>query len=161
MDMKRGASGFTLVEIMFSVTILGILAALGSYAIMTSVKKANIRQAEAERDMISASVLQLAWDTGRWPNKAVRTKPGSTEIWNISGDAVGLMGTDGAYPDWKGPYYEGEILDPWGTPYFFDPDYRTNGVMRISVGSLGPDGAGKNVYETGTGKDNIVILLDD
>lgn len=153
--MKK--NGFTLVEIAVVTIVIGLLATLGSMAILKGIKHSRIKHAETDLQMISAAVLQLAWDTGDWPNGRVRTSPGSAEVWDISGDTSGVMGSDGSYNDWKGPYYDGETLDPWGNPYFFDPDYLISGVNHIVVGSFGPNGKGQNVYDD----DDIYVLLDD
>lgn len=153
--MKK--SGFTLVEIAVVTMIIGLLATLGSLAIMKSVQNSRIKQAETELSMMSAAVLQLAWDTGKWPNGQPRTTAGSTEMWDISLSSCGLMNTDGNYSDWKGPYYGGEIMDPWGNPYFFDPDYKIDHVDHVVVGSFGPNGVGPNDYDS----DDIYVLLDD
>ncbi len=48
-----------------------------------------------------------------------------------------------------------------GNPYFFDPDYLTNGVRHVVVGSFGPDGQGPKVYRGKSARDNIIVLLDD
>lgn len=152
--MKKG---FTLVEIMITVSVIGLLAALCTYGVTQGRKNARINEAKVELEMLSAAVLQLAWDTGYWPNRALRTRPGSTEIWDISGDQNGLEGSDGFFRNWKGPYYDEAVEDPWGNPYFFDPDYRVDGVMRIVVGSFGPNGRGRNEYDS----DDIYVLLDD
>lgn len=153
--MKKYA--YTLMEMMIVVVVVGILGSLATTAVRKNIKKTLIKQAATEVEILSAATLQLAWDTGRWPNKAIRTNPGSAEIWNISGNAAGLMGTDGTFNHWKGPYYEGSIKDPWGNPYFFDPDYLVDGVNRIVVGSFGPNGQGRNMYDS----DDIFVLLDD
>jgi type II secretory pathway pseudopilin PulG len=149
--------GFTLTETMIMVGLISLLGAIASVAVSKAHRNARIKQTETELNMLAAAVLQMTWDTGRWPNKAVRTTPGSTEIWNITGAAVGLLDTDGSYNNWKGPYYEGAVLDPWGQPYFFDPDYTTSQGIRIVIGSFGPNGKGPNLYD----KDDIYILLDD
>ncbi|HSR87713.1 MAG TPA: prepilin-type N-terminal cleavage/methylation domain-containing protein [Pontiella sp.] len=153
----KNRHGFTLLEIMVTIGILGLLTVMATYALRTARTKAYIRQAEGDLQMLATATLQLAWDTSRWPNKALRTQPGSTEIWNISIAAAGLEGTDGTYDEWKGPYFAGNIMDPWGNPYFFDPDYRVNGVDRVVVGSFGPNGVGRNLYDS----DDIYVLLDD
>ena len=155
--MKNKKSAFTLVEIMVVIGCLSLLAALGSVAVQKSIRNARVKQAGAELEILATAVLQLAWDTGRMPNKALRTNQGSVEIWNISPDAAGLTGNDGSYSNWKGPYYEGTALDPWGKPYFYDPDYRVNGVMRPVIGSFGPNGTGRNRYDA----DDIYVLLDN
>ncbi len=153
--MKK--NGFTLIEIMMVVGVVGILATLGTLAVRKSSESSRIKQAHIELEMISVAALQLAWDTGKWPNGQSRAAGGSTEMWDISVDMCGLLGTDGNYNEWKGPYYDGEIKDAWGNNYFFDPDYRIAGVNHVVVGSFGPNGKGKNLYDS----DDIYILLDD
>ncbi len=149
--------GFTLVEIMVVVGIIGLLAGIGVPAILKGVQSSRIKEARIELEMISTAGLQLAWDTGKWPNGQPRTAGGSAERWDISEARCGLLGTDGTYNEWKGPYYDGEIKDPWGNPYFFDPDYLVDGVMRVAVGSFGPNGVGRNRYDS----DDVYILLDN
>jgi len=158
--MKK--SGFTLVEIAVVTMIIGLLATLGSLAIMRGIQGSRIKNAQAELEIISTAVLQLAWDTGKWPNGQPRIAGGSTEMWDVSEDRCGLLDTDGNYGKWKGPYYDGPIKDPWGNPYFFDPDYRhreKDGTVRnaVVVGSFGPNGSGRNLYDS----DDVYVLLDD
>ena len=149
--------GFTSIEISVVTIIIGLLAALGSLAVLRGVEASRIKNTETELEMLGAAVLQLAWDTGRWPNGAVRTAGGSREIWNVSPASSGLLDTDGNYNNWQGPYYDGALVDPWGNGYFFDPDYRINGVNRVVIGSFGPNGVGRNQYDA----DDIYVLLDD
>jgi len=153
--MKK--NGFTLVEIAVVTFIIGLLASLGALAITKGIQSSRIKQAETELEMISAAVLQLAWDTGKWPNGQLRTSGGSTEMWDISPADCGLLDTNGNYNNWKGPYYDSEVEDPWGNRYFFDPDYLILGVNHVVVGSFGPNGSGKNLYDS----DDVYILLDD
>jgi general secretion pathway protein G len=154
---KQTKDGFTLLEIMITVGILGLLISAVTYSILRAAANSRTRTAETHLEMIAAATLQLAWDTKRWPNQALRSNPGSTEIWDISTDAAGLADNDGDYDDWQGPYYRGDFVDPWGNPYFFDPDFRVDGVMRVVVGSFGPNGRGRNQYDS----DDIIVLLDD
>lgn len=153
--MKK--SGFTLIEIIVVTLIIGLLATLATLAIRKSVRNSRIRNTESELEMLSAAVLQLAWDTGKWPNGRPRNNGGSTEIWDISPDSCGLLGNDGNYDHWKGSYYDGALEDQWGNSYFFDPDYRIDGVDHVVVGSFGPNGVGPNRYDS----DDIYVLLDD
>jgi len=150
-------NGFTLIEIVITVGIISILGSLAALAVTKSHRKALLEQAETELNIMSAAILNMAWDTSRFPNKNLRTAPGSLEIWDLSVAEAGLLKSDGTYDNWKGPYYEGALLDPWGNPYFFDPDYRIDGVDRTVVGSFGPNRQGRNLYD----EDDIYILLDD
>lgn len=164
--MKK--SGFTLLEIAVVTIIIGLLVTMSSLAITKSIRNSRIKHAEAELEILTAAVLQLAWDTGKWPNGEPLTTAGSIEVWNLSGGNCGLFDNDGTYNNWKGPYYEGPVDDPWGKEtepnrkYFFDPDYlhtEKDGTVRnaIVVGSFGPNGVGKNLYDS----DDIYVLLDD
>jgi type II secretory pathway pseudopilin PulG len=150
-------NGFTSIEIAIVTIIIGFLAALGSLAVRRGVETSRIKNTQAELEILGAAVLQLAWDSGQWPNGAVRTTGGSVEIWNVSPASVGLMDTDGSYNNWLGPYYDGNLEDPWGNDYFFDPDYLIDGIDRVVIGSFGPNGVGPNTYDS----DDIYVLLDD
>jgi len=154
--MRQRKAAFTLVEIMVVVGCLSLLMMMGTLGVRKAIRNARIKQAEGELQIIATAVLQLAWDTGRMPNRALRTNQGSAERWNLSKDVAGLMATDGSYPDWKGPYYEGPVFDPWGQPYFYDPDYTINGAIRPVVGSFGPNRVGRNMYDA----DDIKVPLD-
>ena len=44
---------------------------------------------------------------------------------------MGLDSTDGGFPDWQGPYYDGPWVDPWGTNYFIDYDYHLPDGMEV------------------------------
>ena len=151
---------FTLVEIAIVVAIIGLLAALAVLNITKAMKTSREKTALTELELLSTGILQLAWDTGRWPNKAWRDESASgvNEIWTFVGSGLQENTSDGIYEGWKGPYYEGSYTDPWGNPYFFDSDYRYGGQNdRIVVGSFGPNGVGRNVYDD----DNILVFLDD
>ena len=70
---------------------------------------------------------------------------------------MGLLATNDDFPDWTGPYLDEMPVDPWGNDYFFDPDYRIDGVKQMVIGSSGPNGSGLNVYD----EDNIIIILSN
>lgn len=153
-------TGFTLVEILVVVAIVGLLATVSTLSISKAMHNSRKNTAIAELELIATGILQLAWDTGRWPNKAWReaSASGVNEIWTFVGSGLDKNTVDGIYDGWKGPYYEGSYTDPWGNPYFFDSDYAYGGRNdRIVVGSFGPNGIGRNVYD----KDNILVFLDE
>ncbi|HEY5654012.1 MAG TPA: prepilin-type N-terminal cleavage/methylation domain-containing protein [Pontiella sp.] len=154
--MQQNKNGFTLVEIVVVVAIIGLLATLTSLKVVQIINRGRSNAAGVDLSNIATATMQLAWDTGRWPNRAVRTTPGSVEVWDLSKGSAGLGSNGGNYPDWKGPYYLGETLDPWGNPYFFDPDYRVNGVNKVVVGSFGANGKGRNYYD----EDDVFVVLE-
>ena len=68
---------------------------------------------------------------------------------------MGLAATDGTYPNWRGPDYDGPFRDTWGNNYFFDEDYDLNGTTVAAIGSYGPNGEGLNQYDD----DDIVLII--
>jgi general secretion pathway protein G len=151
----RGTSGFTLVEIVVVIGVIGVLIAIAVPVMLRARTNARIQRAKVEVEMIAAAVRQLAWDTGRWPGGATRTTPQIIEVWDLSTGAAGLLSNDGRFPNWKGPYIPEVINDPWGNKYFFDPDYRIGGQWKVAVGSFGPNGMGRNWYD----EDNIYLVI--
>jgi general secretion pathway protein G len=147
--------GFTLVEIMIVVAIIAVLATI-AIASMVRVRRMT-RETVALNDLriISDAIETLATETSRWPGGIPCDQEANPEIWNLTLPYAGLMATDGAFPKWNGPYLRRIPLDPWGMPYFFDPDYRIGGRYYPVVGSFGPDKWGRNRYN----EDDIYVIL--
>jgi len=153
-----GNRGFTLTEILIAVTLIGVLVAIALPAFAKARKSSRIKQAESELEMISTALLKLAWDTGKWPRGLERNVFQGLETWDLSTEDAGLLDADlSDFPDWNGPYLDSLPVDPWGNNYFFDPDYRHEWQWRVAVGSFGPNGQGRNVYDS----DNIYVFLDE
>ena len=121
----RRSPGFTLVEIMVVVVILGILAVLIVPRVLGRSDEA--RQAAAKHDIatIMQSLKLYRLDNGRYPTneqglQALVTKPSGTPV----------------PPNWK-PYLDKVPKDPWGNTY----QYLSPGVhSEVDVFSLGSDG---------------------
>jgi len=122
---KRRPAGFTLVEIMVVVVILGILAVLIVPRVLGRSDEA--RQAAAKHDIatVMQSLKLYRLDNGRYPTseqglQALVTKPASAP----------------APSNWK-PYLDKVPKDPWGNTY----QYLSPGVHgEVDVFSLGADG---------------------
>jgi len=148
--------GFTVIEIMIIVLVIGVLLAVVLPSIRAVRRNSRIKQAEAQLEILAAAIKQLAWDTGKFPG----AKPlvDGKEVPNLTVPDAGLLAEDGDFPNWKGPYIRNIPLDPWGARYFFDADYTMpDGDVRTVVGSHGPNRSAMNAYDS----DNIVVLLDD
>ena len=113
------AAGFTLIEILVVMAIIGMLAVMVAPNIFN-------QQAGAQRDaaLSQVSALEAALDTYRLD---VGQYPDSLE---------GLVQNDSGRAVWNGPYLRREVpLDPWGNNYVYDSDGR-----EFTLVSYGPDG---------------------
>ena len=113
------AAGFTLIEILVVMAIIGMLAVMVAPSIFN-------QQAGAQRDaaLSQISALEAALDTYRLD---VGQYPDSLE---------GLVENDSGRAAWNGPYLRREVpLDPWGNEYVYDSDGRG-----FTLVSYGPDG---------------------
>ena len=154
--------GFTLLELMICVTIIGILSAIAIPSFLAYREKAKIAQATSDLKTFQLAIMNLALDTTMWPNNIddagiADGSCDSGEIDDLRIPDVGLLATNDDFPDWTGPYLNEMPVDPWGNDYFFDPDYGIDGVKYMVIGSFGSNGVGINVYD----EDNIIIILSD
>lgn len=112
-------SGFTLIEILVVMAIIGMLAVMVAPNIFN-------QQAGAQRDaaLSQISSLEAALDTYRLD---VGEYPDSLE---------GLIENDSGRAAWNGPYLRREVpKDPWGNEYIYESEGRS-----FTLVSYGPDG---------------------
>jgi len=146
---------FTLTEMMIAIIIIGVLVAIAVPNFARVREKARIEKAKADLEILAAAIRQLAWDTGKWPGGIDRHIRQNAETWDLSTPAAGIIAADDRFPGWKGPYAPCIPLDPWGSKYFFDPDYYVSGQVYAVVGSFGPNKRGPNLYD----RDDIYVIL--
>lgn len=124
---RRHQSGFTLIEVMVVVVILGILAALIVPKIMSRPDEARAIAAKQDVAALAQALKLYRLDNRRYPSteqglQALVAKPAQAPV-----------------PDnWKsGGYLERLPLDPWGKPYqYLNPGLRGE----IDIFSFGADG---------------------
>ena len=133
---KRAGGGFTLVEVMVVVVILGILAVLIVPRVLGRSDEARAAAAKHDVAALMQSLKLYRLDNGRYPTndqglQALVAKPQ----------------TGPAPSNWK-QYLDNLPKDPWGNPY----QYLNPGVHgEIDVFSLGADG-----QPGGTGADGDI-----
>jgi len=112
--------GFSLIEIILVVVLIGGIVAFAATRILGGGDRARVRLAEAQVQTLAEKIEQFRMDTG--------SLPASLEQLVVQpGDAVG----------WLGPYAkESELRDPWNTPF----EYRSPGDGKpFDIVSFGAD----------------------
>jgi len=101
-----GDQGFTLIEIMIVIIIIGLLASLVAPKFFGKVDKAKVKTTKAQIELLGAALDSYRLDNGAYPSteqglEALRTKPKDLNTWD-------------------GPYLPKKIpLDAWGKEYHY------------------------------------------
>jgi general secretion pathway protein G len=117
---REHEKGFTLIEILIVVMIIGLLASFVAPNLIGRYERSKEEITKAQVEMLSSGVLSFKLDLNRYPT--------SLEELTKSTD-----------PKWRGPYLSKQELpkDPWGKDY----QYKTPGDHGpFDLFSLGPDG---------------------
>ena len=122
---SRRSLGFTLIELMVVIMILGVLAALVVPRVMSRPDEARVVAAKQDIAQIMQALKLYRLDNSRYPS----TEQGL--------QALAVRPTSGPIPNnWKS-YLDKVPTDPWGRPYqFLSPGIRGD----IDVFSFGADG---------------------
>jgi general secretion pathway protein G len=124
---RRYRAGFTLMELLLVLVIIGLLAALVGPTLYQRIKPAKEAAARAQIENFMTALDGYFVDTGRYPNtqeglKALRAKPEAVDKWN-------------------GPYLKKEVpQDPWGNAYVYRAPGRNGGYEIQSYGADGREG---------------------
>ena len=98
--------GFTLLELLVVIVIIGLLTAIVGPRYFSQVGTSEHATAKAQINMLSKALDAYRLDTGHYP----ATERGL--------DALVIKPND--EPKWNGPYMQKKIPpDPWGRPYIF------------------------------------------
>ena len=123
---RAGESGFTLLEMLVVLVIMGLLAGLVGPQLLSRVDTSKVSAASTQARMLKTSLETMRLDIGRFPTKEEGL------------DLLNRPPTDERMSRrWHGPYLSEEIpLDPWGNPYVYEPQSDSYLVLY----SMGADG---------------------
>jgi general secretion pathway protein G len=118
----RAARGFTLIEILVVMALIGIVLALVANRMADASVKGKVAATKISLDTLAGDIQTYALDVGNPPDKLddLMKKPGNATNWN-------------------GPYArDKDLKDPWGHPFVYhSPGTHGND---FDLYSMGPDG---------------------
>ncbi|HEY1615370.1 MAG TPA: type II secretion system major pseudopilin GspG [Rhizomicrobium sp.] len=126
---SRNESGYTLMELLVVLAILGLLAAIATPMVLHYLDSAKVSTAKTEVANLAAGLDLFKYDVGRYPS----TQEGLES----------LVSAPQGVENWNGPYIKKttKLSDPWGHPY----NYRYPGAHAefdlYSFGAKGAEGA--------------------
>ena len=128
----KRASGFTLLEMLAVIVLIGVIATIVVRSVSGSVDKGKYGAGKAQLTELSQSIENYALDNGAPPKQleSLVTKPASA-------------------PNWQGPYAKASLLkDPWGHGFGYQYPGRHGSfdlVFYGQDGQPGGDGYSKDV----------------
>jgi general secretion pathway protein G len=132
---RKGEAGFTLVEILVVITIIGLIMAIVGPRVLNYLGESKVKAAKIQMESFSSALDLYYLDVGSYPSSS----DGLTALVQRPGDAEA----------WNGPYLKGGVVpnDPWGHPYVYRSPAEHAPYEIVSFGSDGQEGG------TGTAAD--------
>ena len=123
-----GSSGFTLIEMLVVLVIIGLIMGLVGPRVLNYLTEARVKAARLQIEALSSSLDLYYLDTGRYPT----TSEGLTALVRRPGNMAG----------WNGPYVKGGNVpeDPWKHDYIYRSPAEGAPYEIISLGSDGREG---------------------
>ena len=123
--------GFTLLELLVVILIIGLLTGIVAPRFLGQVSRSETTAARAQLNALDKALQAYRIDTGRFPNSMQGLRA--------------LVTAPADEPRWRGPYMRGEIPpDPWGSAYVYrSPGANGQDYELLSLGrDRAPGGSG-------------------
>jgi general secretion pathway protein G len=125
---RRRQRGFTLVELLVVITIIGLIMGLVGPRVLNYLTESKAKAAKIQIESLSSALDLYFLDVGRYPT--------------TSEGLVALVRRPGSSAAWNGPYLKGGLVpaDPWGNPYVYRSPGEHGSYDIISYASDGQEG---------------------
>jgi general secretion pathway protein G len=125
---RRAEQGFTLVEMLVVITIIGLIMGLIGPRVLNYLSESKVKAAKIQLQSFAAALDLFSLDAGRYPSTA-------------EGLAVLVRRAPGVSA-WNGPYLRGGAVpnDPWNNPYIYRAPGERSAYDIVSYGSDGNAG---------------------
>lgn len=132
-----GARGFTLLELLVVLAILGLLAAIIGPQVIRYLGSSRSQSARVQVKNVTAALELYRLDVGRYPSTAEGLQA--------------LVAAPPSAPAWNGPYIQqaSALVDPWGKPYLFRAPGQRGEVDVYTLGSDGLEGGDGEARDVG------------
>lgn len=130
---KSSEAGFTLMEMLVVLVVIGLIAAVAIPQITKLMGSAKSKAAKVQMETLSASLRYYEMDVGAYPT----SEQGLDILWSMPDPE----------PGWSGPYVrqERQLKDPWNRDFVYQSPIEGAPFELISLGADGKEG--------GTGED--------
>ena len=124
---RTGEQGFTLVEMLVVITIIGLIMGLIGPRVLNYLSESKVKAAKIQMQSFASALDLYNLDTGRYPTAS---------------EGLTALVQPSAGVSWNGPYLKGAALpnDPWNHPYLYRVPGEHGPYDIMSLGSDGREG---------------------
>lgn len=137
----RATLGFTLLEMLVVLVIIGLIGGLVGPRLFSKVDTAKVQTATAQVKLLRGAIETMRLDINIYPPEDIGLK------------LLSVPPSDSALASrWKGPYLDGDVpVDPWGNSYVYKLGNAAQPFVIYSLGADGKPGGTDNDADIGLG----------